>query len=321
MSSQQIFERSRPWRYRSGFQAAGLLLSLVVFAGASASAAPPRKQPQQSTPAAQSDFVGAETCATCHDEVSKKFASNPHSRLAMEHAGHGVTCESCHGPGRAHVEGGGDVAKIFNPAKVPAAAVNKMCLTCHQNQHADFDHSAHGEANVSCIGCHSIHTSRSETNLLRAAQPLLCYQCHSEIKPQFAMPFHHRVEEGLMQCSDCHDPHGTIARGNLKSAAQQDLICISCHTETAGPFVYEHNVVRAEGCMACHTPHGSPNPRLLNRGNVNSICLQCHTPSANFTTSGIPTFHNQVAQYQACTVCHASIHGSNTSSIFFNSTE
>ena len=49
-----------------------------------------------------------------------------------------------------------------------------------------------------------------------------------------------------------------------------------------------------------------------------------------FPTSTSPNFttlqpqgpaHNQATQYQSCTICHASIHGSNTSSIFFNSTE
>ncbi len=29
----------------------------------------------------------------------------------------GVTCENCHGAGSEHVAGGGDVTKIFNPAK------------------------------------------------------------------------------------------------------------------------------------------------------------------------------------------------------------
>jgi DmsE family decaheme c-type cytochrome len=103
------------------------------------------------------------------------------------------------------------------------------------------------------------------------------------------------------------------------SASQQDMVCTKCHTETAGPFVYEHAVVKTEGCTACHTPHGGPNPRLLNRANVNTICLQCHSPATNFTAF-TPTgpSHNQATQYQACTICHTAIHGSNVSNVFFN---
>ncbi|MGD0681242.1 MAG: DmsE family decaheme c-type cytochrome [Terracidiphilus sp.] len=265
------------------------------------------------------DYVGGETCATCHDEVAKGFATNPHTNLAKLHGNNGATCESCHGAGRLHVEGGGDITKIFNPSKATAKEVDANCLGCHQGKHQNFDRSAHGEGNVSCISCHSIHASGSNESLLKAPQPTLCFQCHTDIKPQFSMPFHHKVNEGLIQCTDCHDAHGTYGKKAVMSSTQQDLVCTKCHTETGGPFVYEHAVVKTEGCTACHTPHGGPNPRLLNRGNVNTICLQCHSPSMNFTTH-TPTgpSHNQAAQYQACTICHTAIHGSNVSNVFFN---
>jgi DmsE family decaheme c-type cytochrome len=263
------------------------------------------------------DFAGADACAACHEEVAKNFATNPHTKMAELHGHAGVTCEGCHGPGRAHVEGGGDITKIFNPAKATPKEVDAKCLSCHHGKHANFERSAHGEGNVSCIGCHDIHAAKTET-LLKAAQPTLCYGCHTDIQPQFAMPFHHKVDEGVVSCSDCHDPHGTFEKKGLRSAAQQDMVCTKCHTETAGPFVYEHQVVKTEGCTACHRPHGGPNPRLLNRANVNTVCLQCHTISTNFTTlepSGPK--HNQAAQYQSCVICHTSIHGSNVSSVFF----
>jgi DmsE family decaheme c-type cytochrome len=305
------------------FRAIGLLIlgAGFLFAVPGALASRNAARAQQARQAAPGDFVGADTCATCHEDVAKGFAGNPHSKLAEEHGKTGVSCESCHGPGRAHVESGGDKSKIFRFSDASVKEVDEKCLGCHQGGHANFGRSAHGEGNVSCVGCHSVHAGAGVENLLKAAQPALCYQCHSDIKPQFAMPFHHKVEEGLMTCSDCHDPHGTFERKGLKSAAQQDAVCTKCHSETAGPFVYEHDVVKTEGCTACHFPHGSPNPRLLTRANVNTLCLQCHSPSPNFTTAPIPTFHNQSAQYQACTICHTNIHGSNTSDIFFNSTE
>lgn len=276
------------------------------------------EQTKDSTP---NSYVGGDVCATCHADVSKKFAGNPHTRLGAQHGTAGVNCEGCHGPGGAHVAGGGDITKILNPAKATAPEVDKLCLGCHQGKHQNFERSAHGEANISCIGCHDIHNSKEDA-LLKAPQVTLCFQCHTDVKPQFSMPFHHKVNEGLVQCSDCHDPHGTLERKGLKSATEQDAVCVKCHTETAGPWVYEHNVVKTEGCTACHTPHGGPNPRLLNRANVNTICLQCHSPSPDFTT-GPPAgpSHNQAAQYQSCLICHASIHGSNTSAVFFNSTE
>ncbi|MGB8258722.1 MAG: DmsE family decaheme c-type cytochrome [Terracidiphilus sp.] len=293
------------------------ILSVPLLAAGAGGARPASTATKDTS---QANMVGAETCATCHEEVSKGFATNPHAKLALEHGKAGVTCESCHGAGKAHVEAGGDKTKIFNPAEGTAKQVDDTCLGCHQGKHANFERSAHGEGNVSCLGCHSVHKSAAEA-LLKAKQPMLCYGCHTEIKPQFSMPFHHKVNEGLVTCGDCHDPHGSFGRKGLRSAVQQDAVCTKCHAETAGPYVYEHAAVKTEGCTACHFPHGGPNPRLLNRANVNTICLQCHTPSPNFTTAPIPTFHSQSAQYQACTICHTSIHGSNTSAIFFNSTE
>ena len=295
------------------------LITISATAAPRKGANPAGANASQAAPA-PGDFVGQETCATCHEEVAKSFAGNPHTKLAEQHGKTGVTCESCHGPGKAHVDGGGDATKIFNPAKATEKEVDAKCLTCHQGQHANFQRTAHGEANVSCIGCHSIHAAADTGPLLKAAQPKLCFECHTDIKPQFNQPFHHKVEEGLIQCSDCHDPHGTFNRKNLRSSSQMDAVCTKCHTETAGPFVYEHAVVKTEGCTACHFPHGGPNPRLLNRASVNTICLQCHSPSPNFSTSlPIGPAHNQAVQYQACTICHASIHGSNTNAVFFNS--
>ena len=302
-----------------------LLLFVAVFFSAQAFAAPassahPVGAKSSQAAATPGDYVGQETCATCHDEVAKGFSSNAHSKLAEMHGKTGVTCEGCHGPGKAHVDGGGDITKIFNPAKATAKEVDAKCLSCHQGQHANFERTAHGQNNVSCVSCHSVHHGEDKERLLKVAEPKLCFQCHTDTKSQFNMPFHHKVEEGLLKCSDCHDPHGTFDKKNLRASSQMDAVCTKCHSETAGPFVYEHDVVRTEGCTACHFPHGGPNPRLLSRANVNTLCLQCHSPSANFTTAQ-PSgpAHNQAAQYQSCTICHTSIHGSNVSPVFFNS--
>lgn len=276
-----------------------------------------------SAPAAapSSGYVGSDTCMTCHADVAKSFATNPHSKLALMHGGKGATCESCHGPGKAHVDGGGDVTKIFRFDKASAKQIDETCLGCHAGAHPNFERSPHGEAGLSCTSCHSIHKFETEASLLKASQPMLCYTCHTDVRPAFAQPFHHKVDEGLMTCSDCHDPHGTFGSNQLRSTADQNAVCTKCHTETAGPFVYEHPVIKTEGCTSCHSPHGSQNARLLNVSNVNTLCLQCHseTNMSAFPHAVSPTgpVHSQAAQYVACTNCHTQIHGSNASPQFF----
>jgi DmsE family decaheme c-type cytochrome len=260
-----------------------------------------------------SEFVGSEVCATCHEEAAKKFADNPHAKMALMHGDSGVTCENCHGAGKAHVDGGGDATKIFNPGKASAKDVEAKCLSCHAAAHPNFLRSPHAKANVSCLGCHSVHQSAPQTNLLKAEQPALCYQCHTDVKPAFAMPFHHRVNEGLVKCGDCHDVHGTFGNNNVRSTADQNAICTKCHTETRGPFVYEHAAVKAEGCLACHTPHGSQNARLLNMPNINTLCNQCHSPVSAATVHGMSAGSSEITP---CISCHTYIHGSNVNPAF-----
>jgi len=288
----------------------GAMLTAVAWgaaAPADKSAAAPAKA------AATSNFVGAETCAGCHEEVTKKFESNPHQQAAAMHDGVNVTCENCHGAGKEHVEGGGDKTKIFNPAKASAKDVDAKCLTCHAGSHPNFERSPHATANVGCTGCHSVHHSEGNEKLLKAAQPKLCFQCHSDVKPQFAMTFHHKVEEGLVKCSDCHDAHGTFGNNNLKSTADQNAVCTKCHMEKRGPFVYEHAAVKGEGCLSCHTPHGSANARMLNMPNVNTLCNQCHSPVSAGTVHGMNAGSGDMVP---CIACHTFIHGSNLNPAF-----
>jgi DmsE family decaheme c-type cytochrome len=272
----------------------------------------PRPAAAETKDAAPNAYVGGEVCATCHEEVSKNFASNPHAKLAAQHGGAGANCEGCHGPGGDHVAGGGDVTKIVNLAKASPKEVDATCLQCHSGAHPDFVRSPHAKAGVGCTGCHDIHGAKEE-KLLKAAQPGLCFQCHTDEKAQFDMPFHHKVNEGLVQCSDCHDVHGTFEKSNLRSRNDSNLICTKCHSEMRGPFVYEHTPIKGEGCMGCHTPHGSQNARLLNMPNINVLCNQCHSPVAAATVHGVNAGSSELTP---CTDCHTYIHGSNMNVAF-----
>jgi DmsE family decaheme c-type cytochrome len=93
--------------------------------------------------------------------------------------------------------------------------------------------------------------------------------------------------------------------------------CFRCHGDKRGPFTFEHAPVRFEGCGACHEPHGSVNPRMLDRAEVSRTCLECHSnlPGSRSTnsTGGVvpPAFHNlNESRFQNCTICHQKVHGS-----------
>jgi DmsE family decaheme c-type cytochrome len=184
------------------------------------------------------------------------------------------------------VEGGGDVTKIRRFDKLTPQQINETCLGCHAGVHPNYMRSPHARGGLSCLSCHNIHAAKTPEYLLVAAQPQLCFQCHTDIKPQFDMPFHHPVNEGIVKCTDCHDVHGTFGDNNLRSTADQNMICTKCHMDVRGPWVYEHAAVKAEGCLACHSPHGSQNARMLNMPTVNTLCNQCHSPVSEATVRG-----------------------------------
>jgi predicted CXXCH cytochrome family protein len=303
------------------------------------------KQPQGNA----ADYAGMDACISCHPVHADMFLKTSHSKAAPKEVQFGTGCESCHGPGKAHIAGienaGGDDNKIAEAKKLIFGFHGKpeensaRCLTCHITGHDQslFDRSEHKLHGVTCQQCHSAHlvesseyrevptahfaaaprineTSRWATqSLLRQSQPQLCYSCHSTIQAQFALPTHHRVPEGQMKCTDCHNAHGTNNQPMLRKTAWEG--CIDCHTEKRGPFVFEHAAVKVEGCAGCHTPHGTVNRQLLLRREGRFLCLQCHVdPLAPNVPHGRLGFQTK----GECARCHVAVHGSNFNEFLLN---
>jgi DmsE family decaheme c-type cytochrome len=320
--------RTRQSRALSFLSLCLMCVALAVMAtgkpqAAGQSGPPPASNPP-AAPAAQTQApppVDADTCKLCHEDNYNSWANSPHWKTTYDTRGgpRMQGCETCHAPAAAHASDPTNQSLLpFTFDKSEPKDINARCLTCHASgtNQMHLTESVHRLSDASCVSCHSIHHAESKEYLLAKPQPELCYTCHLQQKAQFNMPFHHRVNEHLVQCTDCHNPHGTVGAHQLRTSATQSAVCYKCHEDKQGPFVFEHEPVKTEGCVMCHTPHGGPNPHMLKTSNVNLLCLSCHTTSFS-NAPGAPSFHNQAAQYQACTLCHTQIHGSNFSSVFF----
>lgn len=281
-----------------------------------------------------SAYAGSTACKTCHPDVWSTFYKNPHFRSIAsgkeEPANTG--CEGCHGPAAAHVKAHGGKATIISFPELTPKQTISACLRCHADNlnRSNIHSSPHTLNGVACTSCHSVHKSATPKYLLAKAQPALCYGCHTNVRADFSMPFKHRVNEGFMNCTDCHNPHGAFAP-TWRMASRPSLVrqspvneeaCLKCHTDKRGPFAFEHPPVRVEGCEMCHSPHGSTNSRLLRRPVVFTLCLECHNGAGTFgrTLSGVPSLsraHNMSdPKFQNCTNCHVRIHGSNSDPLF-----
>ena len=201
----------------------------------------------------------------------------------------------------------------------------ETCLTCHEKEGKEYKLSSHYRAFIKndttgaegCETCHgpgSIHVDNGGglgTMINPKKNPEVCFSCHTDKKMQFRLPYHHPVLEGKMSCTDCHDPHGIDARPwSATSENGVNDVCLKCHTDKRGPFVFEHDALK-DGCTACHQVHGSVNDKMLIARDYN-LCLRCHAMN-NF-----PWDHGQGGRYPDMTYgacwsagCHQAIHGSN----------
>ena len=239
-------------------------------------------------------------CQSCHgsqvditlDTIARAYRTSIQSL--------GINCESCHGPGGAHVE------LVRNPAAMATGAIGMTPLatlgkdqslgTCWQC-HALKDQLRPGYASgMNLAGFYSIRLPQLGDAALRA----------DGRTRTFAYQEGHLSSEcyrfGGMTCTSCHDPHSQTYRdvtGAPLTGRFDDRQCTSCHASKAGST--SRHTRHTEGsagsrCTACHMPylqqpelgtaipyaradHTIPVPRPLadsSSGIVNA-CLGCHT--------------------------------------------
>jgi len=137
----------------------------------------------------------------------------------------------------------------------------------------------------SCHGPASLHVlgggGRGKSIVNPGKDPEPCFECHRPIQAEFRLPQHHPLLEHKMNCSQCHDPHGSENAGLLVDK-QKDL-CLGCHTDVpqthAHPFsapAKDPRTGRDLSCTSCHDPHSSDQPQLLKGDKKRELCVQCH---------------------------------------------
>jgi len=148
-----------------------------------------------------------------------------------------VTCERCHGPGRAHVAAArrgareSELSLPLGPGRWKASELLRFCGTCHR------------------------HPSGPRPEQIRRGDPLL-----ARFQPiGLSLSKCYRQSAGAFSCVSCHDPHGRASSERV----EYDAICMRCHRAFSGrPEAARRPAASApvcprsprEGCVDCHMP-------------------------------------------------------------------
>ncbi len=238
-------------------------------------------------------------------------------------------------PQTCHAKEISNAQKALDEHAIPGAKYIGMdqCAICHEDVVKHYRIESHygtslqegekivGEACESCHGPGSLHADNSgdKTKIIRYS-PERCFTCHTDVRAQFQLQYHHPIEKEHVRCLDCHNIHNSqdAAFHDTTDLERNNEKCFKCHKEFKGPFVFEHDPMR-EGCQTCHEPHGSVFNKLL-IADINALCLRCHwQPSTNTANANIGGLAHGPAGEDAfigagekCIDHHRAPHGSNS---------
>ena len=198
-------------------------------------------------------------CQGCHgSQIEARFDSAAR-RYVTSITSLAINCESCHGPGRRHVElaASGQMARTADIGMPPLAVLDKdqslrVCSQCH---------SLKDQLRPGHLAGDSLERFYSLGLPLLGDRPLTPDGRVRTFAYQETQRFSECYRKGGMRCTDCHDPHTQGYRdvtGAALTGRLNDRQCTSCHASLMDR-VEAHTHHRAESpgsrCVSCHMPY------------------------------------------------------------------
>ena len=260
-------------------------------------------------------IVGVGTCKLCHRPEAEGISPTP-LELELE-AKRGRQIPDMRGLPRptdspCRIRRRQDQNLRFTTA---APKIGQRCRSRHQTDgdHDNFLRSAHSEGQIGCLGCHTVDAAKTPTRLPEPPSPRSATPA-TRHRGQFSRTMQHRVDEGLLKY-DCHNPHGAGPDKLLRTASTGDAICTKCHTEGWVPSPLSILPSRPKDASPATHPTARRTRAVEPQQRQHPLPPVPHR--LHLHCSRAPSFHNQAVQYQACTICHVSLHGSNFNPYFF----
>jgi hypothetical protein len=196
-------------------------------------------------------------CIFCHSGRPNPIAGTnggyenpPFSEMA-------IGCESCHGPGAAHMRamsGHGLPGKDFgivNPARLTPYLADNICMGCHQTgdvrvlkpgkTYQDFHPGQPLEDTLSILMVPPTRENPPSADHVEHYYSMTLSKCY-------------RASRGRMSCITCHDPH--VEPTSEEAPAYFNNKCLTCHTNQSCklPLATRMHQQPANDCIACHMP-------------------------------------------------------------------
>jgi len=195
-------------------------------------------------------------CASCHytgytltPTVEGNFvagaANDPNGEMDIDGDGIpnelNVGCETCHGPGSEHAKAPRRLkpSTIVNPAKLASERSMVICNQCHSRPQGTMknDQPINKDGRMLTPGISRNeylvnHTTREDAAQKDFWPDGVHSKSHHQQATDLVRSKHYANDTQVLNCADCHDPHGKAGiKYQLKADARdgKDTLCASCH--------------------------------------------------------------------------------------------
>jgi len=246
-------------------------------------------------------------CASCHSTDLQKnydFTSDTYNTTWNEI---NVTCESCHGPGREHVDfmnsaeykrglKSVNFGLLYGKETDPQLQLN-TCAPCH--------------ARKSDIAQEMIRSSEIMDDLIPQVISNDFYYADGQIREEdyeYSSFTQSKMFHNNVRCSNCHNPHS----GKLMVIGND--LCMSCHEPKYNLKEHHFHPINTEGvqCISCHMPVKTymgndhrrdhsfriPRPDQSVVFGTPNTCTSCHTDQTNqWAANAVKKWYGPAREY------------------------
>jgi predicted CXXCH cytochrome family protein len=238
----------------------------------------------------------------------------------------GIGCEACHGPGRDHILGKGDTAKIVT-SKDP-----DICGQCHGGNDVQTGGNLMSDGSKWIVGFRPgmklaelkgvqltpVDPAKAPPDSSVMVNHLRNYNMWAASPHSKALGLVAGNDRNPADCYGCHSADGFAARlqgkkvDPAKKAGFTTISCVACHDPHDSENSHQLIMPPEKLCNSCHTQEATLKGTSVKgieetksiHANVN--CVQCHMTEANHLMKVIRPDAPDLAEKRAdtCTSCH-----------------